>query len=61
MCASQTSKKDVVIQDNDIANSIFGIKPASRVRDDYGFYPEKFKDADGKRDPFYRVSLEIAF
>jgi predicted lactoylglutathione lyase len=53
MCASQASKKDVVTQHNNIANSIFGIKSASCVRDNHGFYTKKLQDPDGERDPFY--------
>lgn len=60
MGTSQTSKKDMIIQDHNIANSIFRMKPPSCICDEYGLYTEKFKDSYRKRDSLYRVSLEIA-
>jgi hypothetical protein len=61
MDASQASKKDMVIQDHDIAHSVFGMKSTSGIRDDYGLYTEKLEDSNGMCDLFYRVSLEVAF
>ncbi len=50
MSASQTSKKDVVSQNNNISDSVLGMKAASRVRNDYGLYTKQLENSDGIRD-----------
>ncbi len=60
MSTSQTGKKYMIIQDNNIANGIFGMKAPSCICDEYGLYTEKLEDSYRKSDSFYRVSLEIA-
>lgn len=53
MHARETRKKDMVIQDDNVAKSVRGIKSASRVRDEDDLYTKKFEDPDGIGDSFY--------
>lgn len=60
MNANQTSKGNVVIQDDDVTHCVLRMKSASSICDDYDFYTKKLEDSDGVGDPCYRVSFEIA-
>jgi hypothetical protein len=53
MNAGKTGKKDMVIQDNNIANSVLRLKSSSRISDDDRLYTEKLEDSDGICDSFY--------
>jgi hypothetical protein len=60
MYAGKTSKKDVVIQDNNITHSVVGMESASSVCDDDSLYPKKLEHPDRISDFFYRESLVVA-
>lgn len=61
MQPGETGEKDVVIQDNYIADRIFGVKSSSRIRDDDRLHAEKFEHSNRIGNFLDRVTLIIAF